>query len=104
VKQTIEVGATASEDKTREPAPSARTKPGPKRHGSERQTPATCFAAPSFLFAEPVLLDADVEAGLKPCATDSYIDDHGPAEAGHYVRTRETVPGLQSKTRPTVRS
>jgi hypothetical protein len=30
---------------------------------------ATYFAAPTILFAEPVLSDADAEAGLKPCAT-----------------------------------
>jgi hypothetical protein len=31
--------------------------------------PATCFAAPTILFAEPVLPAADAgEAGLKPCA------------------------------------
>jgi len=29
-----------------------------ERHGSEEQMPATCFAAPPILFAEPVLLDA----------------------------------------------
>jgi len=30
-----------------------------ERHGSEQQMPATCFAVPPILFAEPVLLDAD---------------------------------------------
>ena len=31
------------------------------RHDSEQQMPATCFAAPPILFAEPVPLDADAE-------------------------------------------
>src|SRR5687767_7186412 len=59
VKQTIEVGVTASGDKTREPATSARTRLGPSANGSEQQMPATCFATPTFLFAAPVLPDDD---------------------------------------------
>jgi hypothetical protein len=31
-----------------------------ERHGIEQQMPATCFAAPPILFAEPVLPDDDV--------------------------------------------
>jgi hypothetical protein len=38
--------------------------------------PATCFAAPTILFAEPVLPAADADAGLKPCATGI----HGPVK------------------------
>jgi hypothetical protein len=35
--------------------------------------PATCFATPTFLFAEPVLLDADaaITVRLKPDPTDA---------------------------------
>ena len=33
--------------------------------------PATCFATPIFVFAEPVLSEADAwRAGLKTCASD----------------------------------
>jgi hypothetical protein len=74
-----------------------------ERHDRNQQMPATCFAAPTFLFAEPVLPDADAgEAGLttyakatavkKPCATACAMRDHGPAKAGHYFCATEVEP------------
>ena len=39
------------------------------RHDMDQQMPATCFAAPPILFAEPVLLNDDAER-LKPDPTE----------------------------------
>jgi hypothetical protein len=47
VKQTIEVGVTAPADKTQTGYIRER-QAWRERHGIERQTPATCFATPSF--------------------------------------------------------
>src|SRR5688500_15213257 len=44
-----------------------------ERHGIEQQTTATCFATPSFVFAEPVLPVADallIRVRLKPDPAD----------------------------------
>jgi hypothetical protein len=54
VKQTIEVGVPPKS--TKHGAGHVREDQAwSERHGIEQWMPATCFATPSFLFAEPVL-------------------------------------------------
>ena len=59
-----------------------------ERHGIERQTPATCFATPTFLFAEPALTADAYAADLKVGITNA----QGPAKAGHYEARLKSRP------------
>ena len=58
VKQTMEAARQRSGQNTRA-GHLREDQTWSERHGSEQQMPATCFAAPTILFAEPVLPDAD---------------------------------------------
>ena len=58
MKQTIEVGVTRLWTK-HGAGHLCECQTWRERHGFEQQTPATCFATPSFLFAEPVLPAGD---------------------------------------------
>ena len=62
VKQTIEVGVRASEDKTREPATSARTRLGPSAMAMSNNA-GDVFCRADDWFAEPVLSGADAGQG-----------------------------------------
>jgi len=48
-----------------EPATSARSEPAPSAMAVSNKTPATCFATPSFVFAEPALAADAFAADLK---------------------------------------
>jgi len=69
VKQTIEVGVTASEGKTREPATSARSEPAPSARAVNNKCRRRVLPRRPSCLRHRCFRTLALVAGLNPCAT-----------------------------------